>query len=92
MGAARGAGEQKELEGLQGSPAHGLAVTPDQKMLIATSKWYGAMYTYSLPDFKYIGEVVVGSHPEWVTLTPDGKTAYMAWLARTRPLPSTSRR
>jgi YVTN family beta-propeller protein len=71
-------GEEKELEGLQGSPAHGLAVTPDQKTLIATSKWYGAMYTYSLPDFKYIGQVVVGSHPEWVTLTPDGKTAYVA--------------
>ena len=55
-------GEEKELEGLQGSPAHGLAVTADQKTLIATSKWYGAMYTYSLPDFKYIGQVVVGSH------------------------------
>ena len=71
-------GEEKELEGLQGSPAHGLAVTPDQKTLIATSKWYGALYTYSLPDFKYIGQVVVGSHPEWVTLTPDGKTVYVA--------------
>ena len=39
-------GEEKELEGLQGSPAHGLAVTPDQKTLLATSKWYGAMYPY----------------------------------------------
>jgi len=71
-------GEEKELEGLQGSPAHGLAVTPDQKMLLATSKWYGALYAYSLPDFKFLGNVVVGSHPEWLTLTPDGKTAYVA--------------
>ena len=71
-------GEEKELEGLQGSPAHGLAVTPDQKTLLATSKWYGAMYAYSLPDFKFKGHVVVGSHPEWLTLTPDGKTAYVA--------------
>jgi YVTN family beta-propeller protein len=71
-------GEEKELEGLQGSPAHGLAVTPDQKTLLATSKWYGAMYAYSLPDFKLRGHVVVGSHPEWLTLTPDGKTAYVA--------------
>jgi YVTN family beta-propeller protein len=71
-------GEEKELEGLQGSPAHGLAVTPDQKMLLATSKWYGAMYAYSLPDFKHLGTVVVGSHPEWLTLTPDGRTAYVA--------------
>ena len=71
-------GEEKELEGLQGSPAHGLAVTPDQKTLLATSKWYGAMYAYALPDFKLLGHVVVGSHPEWLTLTPDGKTAYVA--------------
>jgi YVTN family beta-propeller protein len=71
-------GEEKELEGLQGSPAHGLAVTPDQKMLLATSKWYGAMYAYSIPDYKHLGTVVVGSHPEWLTLTPDGRTAYIA--------------
>jgi len=71
-------GEEKELEGLQGSPAHGLAVTPDQKTLLATSKWYGAMYAYSIPDYKHLGTVVVGSHPEWLTLTPDGRTAYVA--------------
>ena len=70
-------GEHKELEGLQGAPAHGFAVTPDQKMLLATSKWYGAMYAYSIPDYKLLSTVVVGSHPEWVTLTPDGATAYL---------------
>jgi len=70
-------GEHKELEGLQGAPAHGLAVTPDQKTLLATSKWYGAMYAYSIPDFKLTGTVVVGSHPEWITLTPDGTKAYL---------------
>lgn len=70
-------GQEKELEGLQGAPAHGFAVTPDQKVLLATSKWYGAMYAYSIPDYKLIGTVVVGSHPEWVTLTPDGSRAYL---------------
>lgn len=70
-------GEHKELEGLQGAPAHGLAVTPDQKTLLATSKWYGAMYAYSIPDYKLKGTVVVGSHPEWITLTPDGAKAYL---------------
>ena len=70
-------GQHKELEGLQGAPAHGFAVTPDQKMLLATSKWYGAMYAYSIPDYKLLGTVVVGSHPEWVTLTPDGARAYL---------------
>ncbi len=70
-------GQHKELEGLQGAPAHGLAVTPDQKMLLATTKWYGAMYAYSIPDYKLMGTVVVGSHPEWITLTPDGTKAYL---------------
>ena len=70
-------GQEKELEGLQGAPAHGFAVTPDQKVLLATSKWYGAMYAYSIPDYKLLGTVVVGSHPEWVTLTPDGSKAYL---------------
>jgi len=71
-------GDEKELEGLQGSPSHGLAVTADGKTLLATSKWYGRLYTYSLPDLKFIGSVVAGSHPEWITLTPDGKTVYVA--------------
>jgi YVTN family beta-propeller protein len=71
-------GDEKELEGIQGAPSHGLAVTQDGKTLIATSKWYGRLYTYALPDLKYIGTVPVGSHPEWITLTPDGKTVYVA--------------
>ena len=70
-------GEHKELEGLQGAPAHGLAVTADNKVLLATSKWYGAMYAYSIPDYKLIGTTVVGSHPEWIALTPDGTKAYL---------------
>jgi YVTN family beta-propeller protein len=71
-------GVHKETEGLQGAPAHGFAITADKKTLLATSKWYGTMYAYSLPDLKLIGSVQVGSHPEWVTLTPDGKKAYIA--------------
>jgi YVTN family beta-propeller protein len=71
-------GETKHTDGIQGAPAHGLAVTPDGKTLLATSKWYGELYAYSIPDFKLLGMVHVGQHPEWLTLTPDGKTAYIA--------------
>ncbi len=40
-------GKQKNLDGIQGAPAHGfLEITPDGKMLWATSKWYG--YAYAL--------------------------------------------
>ncbi len=70
--------EQKHTEGLQGAPAHGLGITPDGKTLFATSKWYGQLYAYSLPDLKPIGSVHVGQHPEWVTFSPDGKSIYVA--------------
>jgi YVTN family beta-propeller protein len=55
-----------------------LAITADKKSLLATSKWYGQMYKYSLPDLKPLGSVHVGHHPEWLTLTPDGTKAYVA--------------
>jgi YVTN family beta-propeller protein len=71
-------GAEAHKDGLQGAPAHGLAVTPDGKTLWSTSKVYGYAYVYSLPDLKEIGRVFVGQHPEWVTLTPDGKFIYVA--------------
>jgi YVTN family beta-propeller protein len=36
------------------------------------------IYFFSLPDVKMVSEVKVGHHPDWVTLTPDGKRAYVA--------------
>jgi YVTN family beta-propeller protein len=71
-------GEHKELEGLQGSPAHGLAITPDGKILWSTSKYYHAVMAYSLPDYKLLKTVIVGSHPDWLTVPPDGKSLYVA--------------
>jgi YVTN family beta-propeller protein len=71
-------GETRHTEGLQGAPMHGFAITPDGKLLLATSKVYSTMYGYSLPDLKPVGHVHVGGHPEWITLTPDGKRAYVA--------------
>jgi YVTN family beta-propeller protein len=70
--------EEKVTEGLQGAPAHGLAVTSDGKTLCVLSKMNSRIYTFSLPDLKMTGEAKVGHHPDWVTLTPDGKRAYVA--------------
>ena len=72
------AGKKQETEGIQGAPSHGLAITPDGKMLWATSKWYGYVAAYSLPDYKLVKVVDVGSHPEWLTIPPDGKNVYVA--------------
>ena len=71
-------GEEKHTQGLQAAPAHGLGVTPDGKVLFATSKVYSQLYAYSLPDLKPIGTVHVGQHPEWFTFSPDGKQVYVA--------------
>ena len=47
-------GMEKETQGIQGAPAHGLAITPDGKTLWVTSKYYGYVAAYSLPDCKLL--------------------------------------
>jgi len=86
-------GREKETEGLQGSPSHGLAVSPDQKVVWSTSKYFGAVYAYGVPescrpgrpvppgrrcDWEFLKIVEVGHHPDWLTITPDGKSLYVA--------------
>ena len=71
-------GQHKETQVLQGSPSHGLAITPDGKMLWATSKYYDSVAAYSIPEYKLLKMVRVGSHPDWLTIPPDGKSLYVA--------------
>src|SRR3989454_603059 len=59
--------------------SHGLAVTADQKLLVVCSRLNNALYSYSLPDLKLVGTAnLSGRGAAWVTLTPDGKRAYIA--------------
>ena len=37
-------GAHKNTEGVQGSPSHGIGITPDGKVLWATRKWYGYVF------------------------------------------------
>ena len=64
----------------QGSdPSHGMAVTSDGKTLVVCSRLNNYLYSYSLPDLKLLGSAeLTGKGAGWVTLTPDGKTAYVA--------------
>jgi YVTN family beta-propeller protein len=55
-----------------------MAVTADGKTLVVNSGVNSALYAYSIPDLKVLGGADVGRAPDWVTLTPDGKTAYVA--------------
>jgi len=61
-----------------GNTSHGMAVTSDGKTLVVNSRLNSAVYMYSLPDLKLLGSTEVGRAPDWVTITPDGKTAYVA--------------
>jgi YVTN family beta-propeller protein len=61
-----------------GNTSHGMAVTADGKTLVVNSRLNSAVYMYSLPDLKLLGSADVGKAPDWVTLTPDSKTAYVA--------------
>jgi YVTN family beta-propeller protein len=69
-------GREKVMTG--GNESHGMAVTADQKRLVVNSRLNSSIYLYSLPDLKLEGSVAVGMAPDWLTLTPDGKTAYVA--------------
>jgi YVTN family beta-propeller protein len=60
-------------------PSHGMAVTPDGKLLLVNSRLNNMLYSYSLPDLKCVGAAELGGMgAAWLTLTPDGKTAYVA--------------
>ena len=60
-------------------PSHGMAVTSDGKTLVVCSRLNNYLYSYSLPDLKFLGGAELGGKGAgWVTLTPDGKTAYVA--------------
>jgi YVTN family beta-propeller protein len=70
--------KERVTEGLQGSPSHGIGVTPDGKTLWVLSKMNSRIYEYSMPDLKLMGEAPTGHHPDWLTFTPDSKAVYIA--------------
>ena len=69
---------QRDPGPFNGSPSHGIGVTPDGKTLWVCSRPNGAVYVYSLPDLVLLGSVPVGGRPDWVTFTPDSRSIYIA--------------
>ena len=69
---------ERNTDGIQGAPAHGIQIAPDGKTLWSTSKVNSHVYVYSMPDVKYLGAVRVGKVPDWLTFTPDSKKLYVA--------------
>lgn len=60
------------------APAHGIGVAPDGETLWVCSRMNGHVYAYSLPELELLGGVEVGSHPDWLTFTPDSRFVYVA--------------
>jgi YVTN family beta-propeller protein len=69
---------ERHMDGLQGSPSHGIGVAPDGQTLWVNSKMNDRVYAYSLPDLKLLGGVRTGHDPDWLTFTPDSKSLYVA--------------
>jgi YVTN family beta-propeller protein len=70
--------KDQQLPGHGGNTAHGIGVTPDNRYLVANSSLNSSVYVYSLPDLKLVGGAKIGHSPNWVTITPDSKFAYIA--------------
>jgi len=63
-----------------GGVSHGMAITSDQKTLVIDSSKNSTLYAYSLPDLKLLGGAALGGKgANWVTISPDDKTAYVAY-------------
>lgn len=70
--------EQRDPGPYTRAPAHGIGVAPDGATLWVCSRMNGHVYAYSLPDLVLLGGVEVGSHPDWLTFTPDSRYVYVA--------------
>ena len=68
----------EQTPGHGGNTAHGLGVTPDNRYLVANSSLNSSVYVYRLPDLELVGGVRVGHSPNWITITPDSKIAYIS--------------
>ena len=67
-------GPDEEIDKRAGEP-----FLSDQKMLVADSRLNAALYAYSLPDLKLLGNAALGGRgAEWLTISPDDKTVYVA--------------
>ena len=62
------------------SRSHGIGVTPDQREVWSTDVNRGLVHVFDITKNppQQITRFKTGNIPSWVTLTPDGKTIYVA--------------
>jgi YVTN family beta-propeller protein len=72
-------GEVVRLRGVdsaQGSPSHGIAVSPDRKMVVVSDRWHNLVHVFSAPDFTELYSIPMAVDPFWFAWTPDSKMVY----------------
>jgi len=52
---------------------HGLALSPSEKELWVTSLADGGVYAYDIATKKFSAEILTGTCPNWIGISPDGK-------------------
>ena len=68
----------KSVSSAQGSPSHGVAVSPDGKLVVVSDRWFNLMHVYSAPDLTHQYSVPTAPDPFWFAFLPDSKTVYAA--------------
>ena len=68
----------KSVSSAQGSPSHGVAVSPDGKLVVVSDRWFNLMHVYSAPDLTHQYSVPTAPDPFWFAFLPDNKTVYAA--------------
>jgi YVTN family beta-propeller protein len=68
----------RTVSSAQGSPSHGVAVSPDRKLVVVSDRWFNLMHVYSAPDLTHQYSVPTAPDPFWFAFTPDSKTVYVS--------------
>ncbi|MGD9723952.1 MAG: cytochrome D1 domain-containing protein [Pirellulales bacterium] len=57
---------------------HGLAISPDEKLLLAAGSVAGYVCAYRLPQLELAATIPVGKEPNWIVFSGDGAYAYVS--------------
>jgi YVTN family beta-propeller protein len=78
--ASRAEYELTEAERLEPSRAHGIGVTPDQREVWSTDINRGLVFVFdvTVDPPRQIARLATGRTPLWLTVSPDGRTVYVA--------------
>jgi YVTN family beta-propeller protein len=57
---------------------HGLALSPDEKLLLAAGSAAGYVCAYSVPELELKATIPVGKEPNWIVFSHDGSFAYVS--------------